>query len=215
VCPAATRREAAALAGGVFGIAFVLRVVADGSSATWLRWATPFGWIEEMRPLTGGRPAAILAWIGVLTAATVWLAARRDDTQPWPIARAAPPARGPADRGSCLLHRSDLAGMLQAAINILPAAALFLGVGAVAFAFVPRHTGAAAFGAVALAYLWEQTGALVSAPNWIVAVSPFHWLALAPSEPIDAVASLVLLALALAAATAGVEHFRRRDVVSA
>jgi ABC-2 type transport system permease protein len=105
--------------------------------------------------------------------------------------------------------------MLQAAISILPAAALFLGAGAVAFAFVPRHTGAAAFGAVALAYLCEQTGALVSAPNWIVAVSPFHWLALAPSEPIDPVASLVLLALALAAATAGVEHFRRRDVVSA
>ncbi len=57
---AATRREAAALAGAVFAASFVIRVAADGSaSLEWLRWLTPLGWVEEMRPLTGAQPLAL------------------------------------------------------------------------------------------------------------------------------------------------------------
>ena len=55
---AATRRQATGLATGTLVTAFVLRVVADTSSGTaWLRWATPFGWAEEMHAFTGARPA--------------------------------------------------------------------------------------------------------------------------------------------------------------
>jgi ABC-2 type transport system permease protein len=54
---AATRRQAAALAGGALGVAFVIRMVADsGSHLQWLLWASPLGWVEELRPLTGSRP---------------------------------------------------------------------------------------------------------------------------------------------------------------
>ena len=80
---------------------------------------------------------------------------------------------------------------------------------------MPRHTGAIAFGAVGAAYLWEQTGAVVKAPAWVLGISPFHWLALVPSEPFDLTASLVMVAVGAAAALAGVEVFRRRDVVAA
>jgi len=105
--------------------------------------------------------------------------------------------------------------MLEASLNVLPVTGLFLGLGVLAVAFAPRHTGALAFGAVGGAYLWEQTGAIVKAPEWTLAPSPFHWLALVPSQPFDVVASLVMLAVGVAAAVAGIERFRRRDVVTA
>lgn len=352
---AATRREAAALAGAVFAAAFVVRVAADGSqSAGWLRWLTPLGWIEEMRPLTGARPLALLpliAWIAALTWGTALIARRRDagasllphsdkraprhlllgsptgfslreslgGLAGWSvgmgltgfvfgfIARAvADLAReseglrkhvestttAQIDIGSaegylaivfvflvvalCLYAAShataareeeasgrldtvlaqpvsrrrwlagrmlvaaacsiavalvtavsawtgaavkaagvDLGDMLQASLNMLPVVALFLGVGALAIALFPRHTGAVAFGAVGGAYLWEQTGALVEAPDWTLAISPFHWIALVPAESFDLVASVTMVAVGLAAAVIAIECFSRRDLVSA
>jgi len=108
----------------------------------------------------------------------------------------------------------SLLDMLKASLNALPAVALFLGVAFLGAAFVPRHTGAVAFGAVGGAYLWEQTGALVKAPGWTLAISPFHWLPLVPSQPFDVVASLTMLAIGALAAALAVERFRRRDLVS-
>lgn len=79
---AGTRRGALELAGAAATVAFLLRVIADtGSGLGWLRWLTPLGWAENLRPLTGARP-----WVLVLpvaaTALTLTLAAalavRRD-----------------------------------------------------------------------------------------------------------------------------------------
>jgi ABC-2 type transport system permease protein len=79
---AATRRHAAALAAGVFGVAYLLRAVAaSGTSLRWLRWASPLGWVDELRPLTGSRPLAllpILATTVVLAGLAIVLAGRRD-----------------------------------------------------------------------------------------------------------------------------------------
>jgi len=59
---APTRRVALELGGAVVAVAFVLRVVADTSSTvSWLRWATPLGWAEELRPFTGAQPLVLLA----------------------------------------------------------------------------------------------------------------------------------------------------------
>jgi ABC-2 type transport system permease protein len=79
---ASTRRSAASLAAMALGAAFALRVVADTSSGYgWVRWATPLGWAEEVRPLTAARPAALLPGIllalGLATGSGM-LAARRD-----------------------------------------------------------------------------------------------------------------------------------------
>jgi len=60
---APTRRVALELGGAVVAIAFVLRVVADTSSLGWLRWVTPLGWVEELRPFTGEQPL-VLALMG-------------------------------------------------------------------------------------------------------------------------------------------------------
>jgi ABC-2 type transport system permease protein len=66
---AATRRQANAIAAGVLGLSFLIRMVADASSdLAWLRWASPLGWAEQLRPLTGSRPLALVP-IAILMAA--------------------------------------------------------------------------------------------------------------------------------------------------
>ena len=53
----ATRRRASGAGGLVLGRdSSCLRMVADGSSGLgWLRWLTPFGWLEELRPFADER----------------------------------------------------------------------------------------------------------------------------------------------------------------
>jgi ABC-2 type transport system permease protein len=79
---APTRRQAAAGAGGVLGIAFAVRAIADsGVGLAWLRWLTPLGWPEQLHPLSGPHPIALLPMAGTvvtLGGLTVWLAGRRD-----------------------------------------------------------------------------------------------------------------------------------------
>ena len=73
---APTRRGALQLSIGAVVAALALRVVADTSSgAGWLRWTTPLGWAEEMRPFTGARPVVTLLPIAAAVF-LAWLAAR-------------------------------------------------------------------------------------------------------------------------------------------
>lgn len=77
-----TRRPASSLGMGVFAVALVVRMIADSGPGTrWLRWCTPFGWIELMRPFTHDDAWPVLAaaaTVAVLCTAAVLLAARRD-----------------------------------------------------------------------------------------------------------------------------------------
>ncbi|HLJ07141.1 MAG TPA: ABC transporter permease subunit [Acidimicrobiia bacterium] len=78
----ATRRQAAAYCGGVLAVSYGLRLVADSSVRLgWLRWATPLGWVENLRPLSAPQPLALVpiaAWSAVAAAAALWCAERRD-----------------------------------------------------------------------------------------------------------------------------------------
>ena len=79
---AATRRRAAAYAGAVLGACYALRMVADsGTGLAWVRWASPLGWVEELRPLTAPRPLALLPVAGLVVVQgglSVYLAGKRD-----------------------------------------------------------------------------------------------------------------------------------------
>ncbi|HEY7890765.1 MAG TPA: hypothetical protein VIC05_01005 [Solirubrobacteraceae bacterium] len=78
---AASRRVALELGVAMVGLALLLRVIADTSSAGWLRWVTPLGWAEELRPFSGAQPLVLLAAAAaslLLLAAAGWLAAHRD-----------------------------------------------------------------------------------------------------------------------------------------
>jgi ABC-2 type transport system permease protein len=79
---AATRRQAAAMAAAVFGIAYLIRLIAYSStSLRWLRWASPLGWVDELRPLTGSHPLPLIPIAGsvaALAAVAIILAGNRD-----------------------------------------------------------------------------------------------------------------------------------------
>ncbi|HTW20042.1 MAG TPA: hypothetical protein VME70_07520 [Mycobacteriales bacterium] len=120
----ATRRQAAALTGGFFGVSFALRAVADTvRSLSWLRWVSPLGWVEELRPLTGSHPLAlapIAASTVAMAAGAIWLAGRRDlDASVFPDRSRARPRTalltGPIGL-AVRLGRGGLAGWLAAVL---------------------------------------------------------------------------------------------------
>ena len=58
---APSRRLALELGGAVVGLLFLLRVIADTAGGLgWLRWATPLGWAEQLRPFAGERPLVLV-----------------------------------------------------------------------------------------------------------------------------------------------------------
>jgi ABC-2 type transport system permease protein len=103
---APTRRQANALAAAVLAIAYLIRLVADSvSGAGWLRWASPLGWIEELRPLTGAQPFALvpIAFLVLAACGLAILLARRRDAGAAVLAR-----RAPARARTRLLNSSAL-----------------------------------------------------------------------------------------------------------
>lgn len=102
--------------------------------------------------------------------------------------------------------------LVEAGLNCLPASVLFLGVGALLVATVPRLGVGAAYALVILAFVWELFGALVGVPVWLLAVSPFHQLGLVPAAPFRATSAAGMLALGGAAAAAALVRFRDRDL---
>jgi ABC-2 type transport system permease protein len=79
---AASRHQANQLGAGILAASYLVRMAADSApELAWLRWATPLGWIEELRALTGSTPLAFLpiaALIAVLVVVSVRLATTRD-----------------------------------------------------------------------------------------------------------------------------------------
>jgi len=77
-------RSRTALELGIAAVALslLLRVIADTSSgAAWVRWITPLGWAEELRPFTGPRPLVLLLPLSaclLLVALAARISARRD-----------------------------------------------------------------------------------------------------------------------------------------
>jgi ABC-2 type transport system permease protein len=79
---AATRRDANLLGAGVLAASYLIRMAADSdASLAWLRWLSPLGWIEELRPLTGSRPVGfipIVALVTILVVVAIRVAWQRD-----------------------------------------------------------------------------------------------------------------------------------------
>jgi polyether ionophore transport system permease protein len=346
---APTRRGALGLGGAALVLGLVLRMVADTSDPLdWLRWLTPFGWAEELRPFVGAQPWLIVP-LALLTAALVLAAGRiserrdvgagllpaRDSAQADLRGLSSPSAQALREqRGSltawligcsavalllgvlsatasegisdnlndqfrklgtslssaegflgleflflilaiCLLVCFQLAAareeeaeqrletllslpvgrrrwlggrlgvamlaaavialaaavlawagaaaagagvplgkMLEAGVNCLPIALLFLGLGVLAYALVPRASNAIASGLVAVSFLWDTVLALADVPRWVLDLSPFHHVALVPAEDIDLAGATVMLVIGMAAGLAALRLFERRDLMA-
>ena len=76
------RRRAAGLAAVTVGVLFVLRMAADATTSLgWLRWVTPFGWVENLRAFDTNNVLALLPLVlvpALLLVATLMIAERRD-----------------------------------------------------------------------------------------------------------------------------------------
>ena len=105
--------------------------------------------------------------------------------------------------------------MLEAALNTLPVALVFLGLAALAYALVPRASAAVAYGLVTVAYLWQLVGSLLGAPCWLVGLTPFAHVGLVPAQPFRAAAAAVMVAIGAACALVALIGFRRRDLLGA
>jgi polyether ionophore transport system permease protein len=103
--------------------------------------------------------------------------------------------------------------MMGAGANCLPVALLFLSLGALAFALVPRATAGLAYGLVLVAFVWQLFSSLLDLPGWAVNLSPFHQVGLVPAQPFKAGAALIMLAVAALAMFAAVRVFEQRDLV--
>ena len=338
------------LGSAAIGLAFLLRVVADTSGALeWLRWVTPLGWAEEMRPFTGAQPVVMLlplAAAAILLYAASRIYARRDlgsgvlgarDTAPprlqllssptaqalrsermslaiWVLSVGAfsliigvisksissagiskqlqqelaklgtgsvltpkgyisfsfiffslavslfmcaqvgaarheeadqqletllalPVSRrewfggrlGLAFIGAAVISLvagvlawvgAELVGvslpllrLIEAGINCLPVAVLFLGIAALAYAALPRASAGIAYGLVAVAFLWQLFGSLIGAPKWLVDVTPFAHVAAVPAQSFRAGAAAVMVGVGLIAGLIAMAVFERRDLL--
>jgi ABC-2 type transport system permease protein len=345
---APTRRGALGIGSGVLVLALLLRMVADTSEPlSWLRWATPLGWAEELRPFVGAQPLVLVLPVlaTVLLLAVSWRIAERRDVGAGllPARDSAPPRlvglSSPAaqalrgQRGSllawfagaaliaallgaladsvsegisgnldeqfqklgtslnsaegflgmeflflvfavCLFVCFQIAGareeeveqrletllalpvgrrrwlggrlalaalgaaaisllagllawvgaasagagvsladLLEAGANCVPVALLFLGLGALLYAAVPRASSGIAFGLVGVSFLWDTIGSLVDVPAWVLDLSPFHHVALVPAEDFQAVGAVVMLAIAAVATILAMRLFERRDLI--
>jgi ABC-2 type transport system permease protein len=125
---AATRRQGAMLSAAFLGISYAIRMVADsGSGLGWLRWASPLGWVEELRPLSHPQPVALLPLFGLAVAAciaTVVLAGARD------LGASALP-----DRGTAIPHLRLTGGPAGLYVRLIRPTAIgwLLGIGFLSF----------------------------------------------------------------------------------
>jgi len=105
--------------------------------------------------------------------------------------------------------------LVEAGANCLPTALLFLGVGALAYAILPRASAAITYGAVIVAFLWNLVAALLGAPGWLARLSPFAHVALVPAEPFRTGGAALMLAIAAVCPVISIELFKRRDLIGA
>jgi ABC-2 type transport system permease protein len=104
---------------------------------------------------------------------------------------------------------------IASGLNAVPPAAVFVGLGALAFALIPRRAVAVSLGAVAVAMLIQIVGSLGDLPAWVVDLSPFSHPAPVPATDIDLTSAAVLVGIGTVLTLVGLAMFARRDVAGA
>jgi ABC-2 type transport system permease protein len=101
--------------------------------------------------------------------------------------------------------------LIGAAVALVPALWVLVGVTLVLFGFAPRAT-AAAWGVLVACLVIGLFAELLNLPGWLVDVSPFQHVPAMPSQGFALTPVVALTATAAVLMVAGVVGFRRRDV---
>jgi putative exporter of polyketide antibiotics len=88
-----------------------------------------------------------------------------------------------------------------------------LAIAALTYAIVPRASAGIAYGLVTVTFLWQLSGSLLGAPNWLVNLTPFAHIGLVPAQPFRAAAAVIMLGIAVSSALAAMWIFQRRDLI--
>lgn len=108
-----------------------------------------------------------------------------------------------------------LGAMLQAGVNMMPAALFILGVGTLLFALVPRLAAPLLYVVVLWSFLIEIIGSSITSNHLLLDTALFSHLGPVPAASLNWTAIGVLTGLGVLAALAGLAAFQRRDLVPA
>jgi ABC-2 type transport system permease protein len=106
----------------------------------------------------------------------------------------------------------DFGTLVVAGINIIPAALLALGLGALAFAVIPRFATIVVYAVVGWSIIIDLVGSLISGLDWMTKASIFHYVALAPSEDPHWASLAIMTVIAIGFAAVAVLVFDKRDL---
>jgi ABC-2 type transport system permease protein len=106
----------------------------------------------------------------------------------------------------------ETATMLGAGLAQLPAAAVIVGVAALAYGVVPDGCVAVAWTAVGLAVLLNIFGQSFQLSHWVLDISPFTHVPRLPGGAVTGAPFVWLSVIALACCVAGLAALRRRDI---
>jgi ABC-2 type transport system permease protein len=106
----------------------------------------------------------------------------------------------------------ETARMLGAGLAQLPAAAVIVGVAALACCALPGACVAVAWAAVGLAVLLNIFGQALQLSHWVLDISPFTHVPKLPGGAVAATSLLWLSVIALPLCASGLAALRRRDI---
>lgn len=109
----------------------------------------------------------------------------------------------------------SFATLLDAGLNVVPAAICLLGIGILAMGAWPRKTSYVVHGYLGWSLLIEMVGGFGSGSRWLRSASLYHQMASAPAVDPNRAVNGVMIGIGAVAALSGVASFRRRDLDSA
>jgi ABC-2 type transport system permease protein len=107
----------------------------------------------------------------------------------------------------------DPSGVLAASANMLPAAVCFAGLACALVGLAPRVAGSVALAIPVVTFMVEYFGRLAELPESVLGLSPFHYVAAVPAQPVDVAGAVVLVVSGVVFAAIGLAGIRWRDVV--
>ena len=108
----------------------------------------------------------------------------------------------------------DPASTIGAGLNVVPTALVALGIGAVGLSIAPRAASRAVYAVIIWSLLIDLLASMVSSLTWLGHLSLFHYLALAPAQPVELRTIAATLGVALGLCALATVRFTRRDIAT-